>query len=131
MSGLLQLQLQYFDTFAEGKSHYIKNFIVRIQKCKISCQKTQGLKVSKIHDLLDVYLDSSIKKDNLTTNSNVQVIGVPLLDCYKVCLQCKAHVEPFTPPLGKYTKSKCLMMQQYGVCGEQTVAKLLLMYPCC
>ena len=30
---------------------------------------------------------------------NVQIVGVPQLHSYNACLQCKARVEPLTPPL--------------------------------
>ena len=36
-----------------------------------------------------------------TTIDSVQIVGVPLLDVCKACLQCKARVEPMTPPHGK------------------------------
>ena len=36
-----------------------------------------------------------------TTIDSVQIVGVPLLDVCKACLQCKARVEPMTSPHGK------------------------------
>ena len=37
--------------------------------------------------------------DEYTTLHEVQIIVVQQLDSYKSCLQCKACVEPLTPPL--------------------------------
>ena len=57
---------------------------------------------------------------------NVQVIGVPQLDNYKSCLQCRAHVEPLSPPLGNCTKEDCLMMQLFNLCPDFVTAHVLL-----
>ena len=54
---------------------------------------------------------------------NVTIIGVPHLDKYKACLQCKARVEAQTPPFGRCSKVDCMMMQRYNLCGEHTTAK--------
>ena len=35
---------------------------------------------------------------------NVTIIGVPCLDKYKACVQCKARVEQQTPPLARCSK---------------------------
>ena len=42
------------------------------------------------------------------------------------CLQCKARVEPQTPPLGKCTKEDCLMIQLYDLCQEQITVRVML-----
>ena len=65
--------------------------------------------------------------DEYTTIYNVQVIGVLQLDNYKSCLQCRARVEPLSPPLGKCTKEDCLMMQLFDLCPEQITARVLLL----
>ena len=33
-----------------------------------------------------------------------------------------------TPPLGRCSRTECMMIQWYDLCGEQMTAKLLLMY---
>ena len=63
-----------------------------------------------------------------TTIDSVQIVGVPLLDVCKACLQRKAGVEPMTPPHGKCTKADCNMIQHYDFCTNQITAKLLLLY---
>ncbi len=69
-----------------------------------------------------------MKTKKTTTISNVQIVGVLLLDSYKACLQCKARVEPMTPPLGKCSSMDCVMIQRYDLCTQNTTAKLQLMY---
>ena len=49
------------------------------------------------------------------------VIGVLHMDLHKCCPNCKARVEPLTPPLGRC--SSCQMMQRYDICSEMTSAK--------
>ena len=66
--------------------------------------------------------------DDDITLQNVTIIGVPLLDTHRACLQCKARVEPLTPPLGRCSRADCKMMQRYDLCAQHTTAKLLLMY---
>ena len=58
----------------------------------------------------------------------VQIVGVPQLHSYNACLQCKARVEPLTPPLGRCSKGDCGMIQRFDICTSQVSAKLLLMY---
>ena len=53
--------------------------------------------------------------EEVITLQNVMVIGVPHLDIYKGCLNCRARVEPLTPPLGRCSRSECLMMQRYDL----------------
>ena len=73
-------------------------------------------------------VQTTTNKDKETTITDVQIVGVPLLDSYKACLLCKARVEPLTPPNGKCTKANCEMFQHYDLCADQASAKLLLMY---
>ena len=49
--------------------------------------------------------------EEYTTIHHVQIIGISHLDTYKSCIQCKARVEPQTPPLAKCTNEDCLMIQ--------------------
>ena len=64
--------------------------------------------------------------DEYTTIYNVKIVGVPQLDNYRSCLQCKARVEPLTPPLGKCTREDCMMMQLFDLCQDQLSARVLL-----
>ena len=57
---------------------------------------------------------------------DVEIIGVPQLDCYKACLKCKARVEPLTTHLGKCSKLGCAMIQCYDRCPNQLSAKLMV-----
>jgi len=63
-----------------------------------------------------------------TTIDSIQIVGVPLLDVCKACLQRKARVEPMTPLNGKCTKADCNMVQRYDLCTNQITAKLPLLY---
>lgn len=51
--------------------------------------------------------------DVSVTITNARIIGVIQLDKYRACLKCKARVEPLNPPpLGRCSKSDCLMTQR-------------------
>ena len=65
----------------------------------------------QIDDVPNAVTPPSNDNDECTTISQVQVVGVPQMDVYRACLQCKARVEPCTQPLGKCTKPECHMMQ--------------------
>ena len=83
-----------------------------------------GADITPINDLGTV---SETPPDNeiITTIQNVQIVGVPSLDTYKACMQCKARVEPITPPFGK---QDCDMVQRYDLCTKQATARLMLLY---
>ena len=117
----------HVDSLEEGKSYNLKNFHVKEYQFKkhLSMPKTD-FEISQIDDIENTVQPQP--SDEITTLHNVQVIGVQQLDSYKCCLQCKARVEPMTPPLGKCTKDDCLMMQLYDVCVDQTSARMLLRY---
>ena len=61
-----------------------------------------GFEILQIYDIENIVQPQP--SDEITTIHNVQVIGVLKLDSYKCCLQCKAWIEPMTPPLRKCTK---------------------------
>ena len=119
------------DTLTEGVSYRLENFVVReYQTMKyLAMSKAQGSKATTIPDLNVIGADDPVAEmDNSSTIQGVQVIGVSILDRYKACMQCKARVEPSTPPFGKCTKVECLMLQRFDLCSNQITARLLLMY---
>ena len=71
---------------------------------------------------------SNINEEEEVTLHNVVIIGVPHFDTHKAYLQCKARVEPLTPPLGQCSKPECKMIQRFDLCIDHTAAKLLLMH---
>ena len=72
---------------------------------------------------LEMWLHYLLTKLNYSIIRNVIIIGVPHLDKYKACLQCKARVEPLNTPLCRCSKVDCMMMQRYDLCGKHTTAK--------
>ena len=75
-----------------------------------------------VNDLEDT-VDEIPTDDEHTTLYNPQIID---LDNDRPCLQCKARVEPQTPPLGKCTKEECLMIQLHDLCQEQITVRVML-----
>ena len=117
---------QQIDALQEGKCYNLTNFHVKeFQSKKHLSMPKSDFEISPIDNI-----ENTIKPlpddDEYTTIYNVQVIGVPQLDDYKSCLQCRARVEPLSPPLGICTKEDCLMMQLFDLCPDQITARVLL-----
>ena len=111
----------------DGECYQLQNFIIRdYQSARYLSISKEGTEITSIDDIGTVAQQSNAEE--VITLQNVTVIGVPHLDIYKGCLNCRARVEPLTPPLGRCSRSECLMMQRYDLCREITSAKLLLMY---
>ena len=84
-----------------------------------------GAVITAIDDIGDVIEAAS--DDAISTEIfNVEIVGVPQLDCYKSCLKCKARIELLSPHLGKCSKLSCAMMQRYDRCPNQLSAKLMM-----
>lgn len=84
-----------------------------------------GAVITPIDNIGDVV--QPVSEDITSTEIfNVEIIGVPQLDCYKACLKCKARVEPLTAHLGKCSKLGCAMMQRYDRCSNHLSAKLMV-----
>ena len=117
---------QQVDSLEKGKSYTLKNVHVKEFQSKkhLSIPKNY-FEVTIINDLEDT-VDEIPTDDEHTTLYNPQIIGVTDLDNYRSCLQCKARVEPQTPPLGKCTKEDCLMIQLYDLCQEQVTVRVML-----
>ena len=117
---------QHVDALQEGKCYNLKNFHVKeFQSKKHLSMPKSNFEISPI-DNIENTVKPLPEDDEYTTIHDVQVIGVQQLDTYKACLQCKARVEPLTPPLGKCTKENCLMVQLFDLCQEQISARVLL-----
>ena len=116
------------NSLTEGKSYNLKNIYVReYQSNKHLSMPKSGFEICLIHDLPNTITPSSNNDDEqFTAISQVQVIGVPQVDIYRSCLQCKARVEPCTPPLGKCKKGECQMMQLFDLCPKQISTRVLL-----
>ena len=115
------------NSIQQNTSYQLSNFTVREYHSK------KYLNMSKQDSLIEIAPDigtviEATPEEEETTIDSVQIVGVPLLDMYKACLQCKARVEPMTPPLGKCTKANCDMVQCYDLCTDQITAKLLILY---
>ena len=89
----------------------------------------EGATIVPIEDIGKVEQESdSSEFEIVNCLHDVQIVGVPQLHSYNACLQCKARVEPLTPPLCRRSKPDCGMIQRFDVCTSQVLAKLLLMY---
>ena len=109
-------------------SYRLAHFTVREYRSKKYLNMARDLStITSIEDNGTV-VQTPCDADQETTITDVQIVGVPLLDSYKACLLCKARVEPITPPNGKCTKADCEMLQHYDLCSYQASAKLLLMF---
>ena len=107
-------------------SYRLKNFFVREYAAQkyLSMPRAGGVIVA-IEDIGEIP-ESAFADVTVSTICDVEIIGVPALDCYRACLKCKARVEPLSPKLGKCSKSGCAMMQRYDKCSKQLSAKLMV-----
>ena len=116
---------QHVNALEEGKCYHLKIFHIKeFQSRKHLSMPKNDFEITQI-DNIENTVDPPTDENEHTTIKNVQVIGVHQLDSYKCCLQCKAWVEPLTPPLGKCTKEDCTMMQLFDLCQDQTIARVL------
>ena len=122
----LVLWEQHVNHLEEGKSYCLKHFHVKEFKSKkhLSMPKND-FSITLIDDLEDT-VDEIPTDDEHTTIYNAIIIGVAELDNYRSCLQCRARVEPQTPPLGKCTRADCHMIQLFDMCPEQISTRVML-----
>ena len=120
----------YVDTMSPDSSYCLQNFVVReFNMKKFLSMPREGATIVPIEDIGKVEQESdSSEFETVNCLQNVQIVGVPQLHSYNACLQCKARVEPLTPPLGRCSKHDCGMIQRFDICTSQVSAKLLLMY---
>ena len=110
--------------YIEGENQLLFKELCEFQGAKYL---TMGKEASEMIEINDIgcIVEGSEKKEELMVIKNVAIVGVPYLDSY---LQCKARVEPQTPPLGKCSKAECMTLQRYDLCTEHTSANLMFMY---
>ena len=63
----------------------------------------EGSEIISIEDIGEVedFIDTMEEQQQRRTLHDAQIIAVPYLDFYKVCIRCKARVEPILPLLGR------------------------------
>ena len=121
----------YVDTLSQNESYCLQNFVVREYNMKkYLSMPREGATVLQIEDIGDVeQQDSDSEFEHVDSQlCDAQIIGVPQMDSYSACMQCKARVEPLTPPLGRCSKVGCGMLQRFDLCDNQISVKLLVLY---
>lgn len=116
------------DCLEEEQCYLLKKFSIReYNAVKYMTMSRNESKVEKISDIIDVSTDCEQKLNCEPTSTlrMVKIIAVISLDSHKVCLRCRARVEPATPPFSRC--SKCSMLQAYDICTESISAKLMFM----
>ena len=117
---------QHVNALEEGKCYKLKNFHVKeFQLKKHLSMPKSDFEITEIDNIENTVTQPPDDEEH-TVIKDVQIIGVHQLDSYKTCLQCKARVEPLTPPLGKCTNEDCKMIQLFDLCQDQTIARVLL-----
>lgn len=69
--------------------------------------------------------DDNVEQTQIFTIRNPEIVGIPQLDIYKVCVRCNARVEPLDPPLGRCSKFDCAMLQKYDRCSNHFTARVM------
>ena len=94
-----------------GSSYLLEKFNV----CEYASKKLL-CKAKEDSDIEFTANNDEILEDDTQKGHHAQFVGVPQLDIYKACLQCKAWVERCYPPLARCSKEGCEMSQRYDVC---------------
>lgn len=80
----------HIDTLKQGHSYNLTNFTVReFRSKKYLNMPRSGAEIKAINDLGSVS-EMPLEEEETITIQNVQVMGVPSLNMYKACMQCKA-----------------------------------------
>ena len=122
---IVTLWEQNIGKLEKNQSYTLKSFLVRDFCGKSLTMAREGSDIRPIPDIGEVTQDDAGRK--LQTIRNATIIGVLQLDTYRSCLRRKARVEPITPPLGRCSKSGCIMLQRFDMCAEHTPAKLMFL----
>ena len=121
-SATLTLWESDIDKLQEQESYHLIKLIVRINQGQhYLSSPISGATIYHIDDLQDV-IEADTQQPMDQTLHGVQVIGVPSLEAYILCLKCKGKVQlQDDQELG--TCTKCNMTQLVASCATQLTAK--------
>lgn len=79
------------DSVSLGRSYLLSQYVVRIYQGEKYISRGEN---SQFEPIEDIGLVAYTLQNQYLTLYHVTILGVPELDCYKVCMKCKARVEP-------------------------------------
>ena len=127
-SGLIIVTLweEKVDVLDVSKSYKLSDFMIReFNMTKKLTLRRQGSTIEKIPDISDIQDDNDhFKLDYSNSIFNADIMAVKQLETFNACVNCKARVEPQTPPSGRC--SKCGMLQRTDKCPTQVSAQLFI-----
>ena len=133
-NAVVQLWEEDIGMMAEGISYKLSGFLVREYAYKRYLSRARNNStITEIEDIGDVVdpTPEDMAAVAVCGESEVlygaEIVGVPKIESHKVCLRCKARVEPSTEKQGRCSSASCRMLQRYDVCPEVQTAKLLLL----
>ena len=110
----------------EDESYHLIKLIVRIyQDQHYLSFPMSGATIHHIDDLQNV-IEADTQQPMDETLHGVQVIGVPSLEAYLLCLKCKGKVQLHDDDEELGTCTKCNMTQLIASCTTQLTAKLFV-----
>ena len=113
------------DTFTENQSYRLENFLVReFNGTKYLVMPRGDYKLKDIQNIEALEVDDSTAPSYI---KNARIVAVLSLENHRICLRCKARVEPCTPPFGRCSQPTCGTSQLYDACAELLTAKLMFM----
>lgn len=131
-NAVVQLWEEDIGIMAEGTSYQLSGFLVREYASKRYLSRARNNSaITEIEDIGDV-MDpepedmAAVAVSESEVLYGAEVVGVPKIESHKVCLRCKARVEPSTEKQGRCSSASCRMLQRYDVCFEVQTAKLLI-----
>ena len=133
-TGKVTLWASDIGTLEIRKSYRLKHFTVREYNCQkyLSMPKDGGT-IIPILDISEVNVQEvNVEVADIELN-NGTIVGVQQLDSYKLCMKCKARVEPQTLPLGRCSRRGVKCSREW-ICvhsrNRQNFFSILLLASC-
>ena len=109
-------------SLTEGISYKLESFIVKewggIKHLSFGGES----KITSIDDIEFVKICNTDKKI-----TDVAIMAVAQLECYKACLRCNARIETVDDTNGRCSKADCRMLQRIEFCTGHVNAQLMML----
>ena len=88
--------------------------------------ESEILPTDDITDAIEPQPTQAMTDNTCVTIKTPRIAVVYKLQSFKKCIRCRSPVEPEITPLGRCTKNKCGILQDYTLCDITNVAQSLI-----